>query len=254
MTLASLPAGYMAVEARGVRVVAHESVAAAVQAALATARTLHGWAGAQPGAVALQGRAVAWRLALAEQTNVVVRHSRHGGLLAAVTGDLFLPPTRAPQELAIATRLRAAGVATPQVLAYAVYPGPGPFARADVVTRALDGADLPDAWRAATTDASRQAIVHAVAALFRQLRHAGAVHPDLNLKNVFVVRGVPPVAQVLDVDRIEFRDADSADAAYRNFVRFVRSARKWRDRHGLVFDDATFLEPLARTARAPEAP
>lgn len=253
MTRTSVPAGYTATEARGVRLVAHESVADAMAAALATAPTLHSWAGARPGAQALQGRATAWRATLADGTDVVVRHSRHGGLLAPLTGDLFLAPTRAPHELAASVRLLAAGVRTPQVLAYAVYPALGLFARADVVTRALRGADLPDAWRAATDAGARAAIVLAVATLLRQLRHAGAAHPDLNLKNIFVTPGPAPVAHVLDVDRVVFYGADSTDAAFRNLVRLVRSARKWRTERGVAFDEATFLAPLALTIGAQES-
>jgi len=49
-------------------------------------------------------------------------------------------------------RLADAGVPTPEIVAYAVYPAFGPFARADVATRALDGRDFPEAWRAAADD------------------------------------------------------------------------------------------------------
>ncbi|MBI1809125.1 MAG: hypothetical protein HYR75_04445 [Gemmatimonadetes bacterium] len=249
-----VPSGYTQVATRGTRAVAHTSVAAELGAALSTARTLHGWAAARPEKRPLQGRETAWRVTLDDGTPIVVRHSRHGGFLAPLTGDLFLAPTRAPGELAASARLLAAGVPTPQVLAWAVYPAFGPFARADVVTRALDGADLPDAWAATPDPAARQAIVRAVATLLRQLRHAGAVHPDLNLKNVFIAAGDAPVAYVLDVDRIRFREADSTDAAYRNLVRLVRSARKWRAKRGLDFDEQTFLEPLALTVGARGAP
>lgn len=252
MRRTSVPAGYAAVEARGARVVAHESVTDAMTTALAAAPTLHAWAGARPGARALQGRATAWRATLDDGTDVVVRHSRHGGLLAPLTGDLFLAPTRAPHELAVAARLLAAGVRTPQVLAYAVYPALGPFARADVMTRALDGADLPDAWRVASDGGERAAIVRAVANLLRQLRHAGAAHPDLNLKNIYCTPAPAPVAYVLDVDRVVFFGADSTDAAFRNLVRLVRSARKWRTERGFAFDEATFLAPLALTVGAQE--
>jgi len=249
VSLPNVPAGYVAAEVRGARVVAHQTVQHAVREALGSSASLHAWAAKQSGARALQGRAVAWRTMLGD-ADVVVRHSRHGGLLAPITGDLFLAP-RAPHELAASLRLRGAGVPTPEVLAYVRYPA-GPFARVDVVTRALDGADLPDAWRAADS-AARHAIVKAVATLLRELRRAGAVHPDLNLKNVFIA-GDPPVAYVLDIDRVLFREADSTDAAYRNLVRFVRSARKMRDAHRLEFDDATLLEPLALTIGAKAAP
>ena len=70
---------------------------------------------------------------------MVVRHSRHGGLLAPVTGDRFLAPTRAPQELATSLRLIDAGVSTPEIIAYAVYSAGGPFRRSDIATREVEG-------------------------------------------------------------------------------------------------------------------
>ena len=239
---------------RGIRVMAHESVASALTAVLAGGNTLHTWAARTPHAVALQGRATAWRVTLSSGEDVVVRHSVHGGMLAALTGDLFLSPTRAPAELAASLRLRAAGVPTPEVLAYAIYPAFGPLVRADVVTRTLEGRDLPDAWRATTEPAARTAIVQAVAELLRRLRHAGAVHPDLNLKNVFIMPTSDGVqAAVLDVDRVLFGEANSATAAYRNLIRLVRSARKWRRTVGLDFDDPAVLMPLTATAGSERA-
>src|SRR5439155_892053 len=54
----------------------------------------------------LEGRGIAYAIALpVSGTRAVVRHNRHGGLLAPVTRDLFLPPTRAPYELSTAMRL-----------------------------------------------------------------------------------------------------------------------------------------------------
>ena len=247
-------APYHETTTRGIRVMAHESVASALTAVLAGGNTLHTWAARTPNAVALQGRATAWRVTLASGEDVVVRHSAHGGMLAALTGDLFLSPTRAPAELAASLRLRAEGVPTPEVLAYAIYPAFGPLVRADVVTRTLEGRDLPDAWRATTEPAARTAIVQAVAELLRRLRHAGAVHPDLNLKNVFIMPTRDGVqAAVLDVDRVLFGEANSATAAYRNLIRLVRSARKWRRTVGLDFDDPAVLMPLTATAGSERA-
>ena len=92
------------------------------------------------------------------EIDVVVRHSQHGGMLAAVTGDLFRWPGRAPWELEVSRRLRHAEVATPEVVAYLVYPAGPLFCRNDVATRRLpDGEDLPAAWRHAPP-AEREAL------------------------------------------------------------------------------------------------
>jgi 3-deoxy-D-manno-octulosonic acid kinase len=245
VTEALAPPGYESFLVGRARVVARQPLTGAVRSAMASS-TLHEFASRQPGASALAGRGTAWAAALPNGVDVVVRHARHGGALAGLTGDLFLAPTRAPLELAIALRLAAAGVPTPEVVAYAVYPVLGPLARADVATRALRGADFPDAWRATSDGAARQSLLAALAALLRALRAAGALHPDLNLKNVFIAPGAGvPTAFVLDVDRVEFGEPGSARIAAENLARLMRSARKWRKRWNLDIDEFTDLAPLA---------
>jgi hypothetical protein len=169
-------------------------------------------------------------------TAVVVRRNRHGGLFRFITGELFSLPTRAPLELANALRLTEAGVNTPQVIAYATYPAFMNFGRCDVVTRRLpQGADLPDVWRAADSSA-RKALLAAIADLLHSLTRGGAWHADLNLKNIYIAgTGSDITPYVLDVDRVSF--PDNSDIAERNFSRLARSARKWRDRWGLNFDE-----------------
>jgi len=196
--------------------------------------SLHGWAASQPLARAMQGRTTAWATALPGGVEVVVRHSRHGGILAPITGDRFLAPTRAPAELAAALRLADAGVPTPEVLAYAVYPALGPLARADVATGLLRGLVLPEAWRAAAGEDARSPLVEALATLLAALRRAGAHHPDLNVRNVLVLDAASgPVAAVLDVDRMVFGAAGDAGPAARNLRRLIRSVAKERAGYGL---------------------
>ena len=140
---------------------------------------------------------------------MVVRHSRHGGLLAPVTQDVFLAPTRAPRELDIAIRLRAAGVPTPEVIAYARYAAIPGIERADVVTREIGGHEL-----ASPADAE---------GLLAALRDAGAVHPDLNMRNVLVDGAT---AFVLDIDTVYFLRPGDRHVDERNRSRLMRSAKK----------------------------
>jgi hypothetical protein len=247
----TVPPGYESFEVRGVRAVAQSALASVVREVLG-AGTLHQWAARQPGARAMQGRAIAWSTALPNGLAVVVRHSQHGGALAALTGDLFLAPTRAPAELVAAVRLAHAGVPTPEVGAYAVYPAIGPFVRADVATRTLVGADFPDAWRAAATDIPRlQMLIDALARLLRAMRVAGAVHPDLNLKNVFIVdSGAEATAFVLDVDRVAFVSPGDDRAFILNVERLKRSAEKWRSERGLAIDTTAFARSLSLAMHA----
>jgi len=238
----TLPPGYVRSALGAADLVAREWASAALCDALRAHGTLHRWAEARPDREALRGRGVSWATTLtpmsAASVPVVVRHSRHGGALAGLTGDVFLRPTRAPHELTTATRLAAAGVATPEIIAYAVYPLVTSFARSDVMTRRLpSGQDFPAAWSADPSPNARAAIIDAVAALLRALSTAGAHHADINIKNVYIAGdGTSRTAYVLDVDRVSF---DAGDAAAQNFARFARSVRKWNELHALgVGDDA----------------
>lgn len=231
--MAAVPPGYVSFTVRGAEVVSLQACERAVRTALGTG-TLHAWAAARPERRALRGRGVAWAATLPDgETDVVVRHSRHGGALARVTGDRFVAPTRAPRELATSTALRAAGVSTPEVVAIAVYPAGPLLRRADVATRLVpNGRDLaavvadcgePPAW------------VPAVVALLHALAAAGARHPDLNLKNVLLS---PDGAWALDVDVVAL-GTPPAEAARHNAARLARSLEKWRRLHGLpVADEA----------------
>jgi 3-deoxy-D-manno-octulosonic acid kinase len=238
---------------RAAEVVALAGAADAVAAALAAAGTLYGYAARQPGARALQGRAPVYAAALPHgAARVVVRHSRHGGLLAPLTGDRFLRPTRAPLELAAAVRLAGAGVPTPEVVAYALYPAGPLLRRADVATREVTNArDLGDLLAEAAGEAAGTPTwVAPVAARLAALARAGAHHPDLNVKNVLLARrGDRLTAYVLDVDRVRFGDLGDPGVAAANAARLARSARKRRDAGLASVSDATLAVLAAATQR-----
>ena len=238
----------------GADVVALAPLARAVRAAM-TAGTLYEFAERQHaagthGARQMHGRGPVYAVTLPDQaTRVVVRHARHGGLLAPLTGDRFLVPTRAPRELALSYRLRDAGVRTPEVVAYALY-GVAPLvARSDVATREVAGRDLGESLRDA--GAPRAAMLEATADLVRALGRAGARHPDLNVKNVLLAPAPDGAfeAWVLDVDRIHLRTPGDPRVTARNLERLARSARKWRARHGVEIGDDE-LDRLASLASA----
>jgi len=239
------PDGYERVAGRGgAEGVALRSAAAAVGEAL-HAGTLYEYGARHPGRRALMGRAPAYAVPLpGGAARVVVRHSRHGGLLAPLTGDRFLPPTRAPRELATALRLARAGVPTPELVAYVVYPAGPLFRTADVATReVVGGRDLAALLGDRTAgDATRQAALDATAELLRALAAAGARHPDLNVKNVLIAprADASAAAYVLDVDRVAF-GAPGSGVAAANLRRLVRSLQKWRREHALPVSDDDIL-------------
>lgn len=242
------PEGYLAFSVRGNRVLARDWAAEAVREAL-TCGTIYEWAAAQRHPDLMRGRGVSYGVDLPAgkakelSTAVVIRRNRHGGLLRFLTGEHFLLPTRAPFELHTALRLSSHGIPTPEVIACAVYPTAGFFARSDVMTRRLPkGDDLPAVWRDAN-DPAREFLLLAVARLLRKLTAAGAWHADLNLKNIYIAgEGKATDAYLLDVDRVTF--PEGTDVASRNFERLARSARKWRERWGLDFSE----EALAKLA------
>lgn len=233
--------GYVHLDAEGCKAVARDWAASAVAKAL-NVGTLHDWAYLQPLRGEMRGRGVIYAVNLPTNpaTPVVVRRNRHGGLLHGLTGEYFLAPTRAPLELAISLRLAAAGIPTPEVIAYAIYPAAGIFARSDVMTRRLpDGDDVPAVWKKASK-AERDSLLVAVARLLGALEGVGAWHADLNLKNIYIAGvGTELTAYLLDVDRVTF--PGGTDIGARNFNRLARSARKWRRRWGLDFDEDSLV-------------
>jgi hypothetical protein len=239
------PAGFVRVAAGRCVAMAREAHADDARRMLAEG-SLYEAAARDLGARTLQGRGVAYAVALpVTGTRAVVRHNRHGGLLAPLTRDLFLPPTRAPRELAVATRLGALGVPTPEVLMYGVSAVALLFRRADVVTREIDaGRDLAAFMRPRTPDDERAAAWAATRELVRTMNDAGVRHHDLNVKNVLLAPGESGLAAyLLDVDRVTFGAPGSAEIAGANVARLMRSARKWRDERGARFDERE-LAPL----------
>ena len=244
------PAGYERFNIGETLVVARAAAVHGVRLALDGAGTLHAWAATAPEAVGFQGRGTAWGVRLpGGAIDVVVRHAHRGGELRTIRGDRFVWPGRAPWELETSLRLQEAGVRTPDVVAYALYPaGPG-FCRCDVATRRLPpGSEFPTAW-ADSDDTVKDRLLVAVGELLRDLAAAGAQHADLNAKNLYLARdGGRWHAWVLDVDRMRFRTPRDADVAAQNLARLVRSLKKLRNRKTMAMADAD----LARLAEVTE--
>ncbi|HET6679574.1 MAG TPA: lipopolysaccharide kinase InaA family protein [Gemmatimonadaceae bacterium] len=230
---------------RGADVTARTGCVASIAETLAEG-TIYAWAAAHPERREFSGRAPVYAVPLPgcdEAMRVIVRRATHGGLFARLTGDLFLRP-RAPHELRVSLRLTDAGVPTPAVIAYALYrssaiPG-APLLRSDVLTREITGGRDLVAWlgAAGTNTDDRGRAIDATRALLASLTSAGALHPDLNMKNILIADdGDALTAWVLDVDRVSFgaRGAQRIDSANRD--RLLRSARKWRETRGLAMSD-----------------
>jgi len=253
--MAAVPSGYVRVEHTEAEVVALASHAAAVREALAGG-TLYQWAASHPERRVYSGRLPAYAAPLpGGGPRVVVRRAHHGGWLATVTGDLFFPPTRAPRELEVSQRLEQAGILTPEVVAYAVYPAGPLLRRSEVATREIAPAeDLGAGLLAARDPDARRALLRLAGELLVALTRAGAWHPDLNVKNILLAPDQYGVrrAYLLDVDRVRFVAPGDVAAARANWARLLRSARKWRARHGAGFDEAELGALCALASGRPE--
>ena len=234
-----VPAGFVRITAGRNVVVAREEHVEDARRMLERG-TLYESAMRDPAARPMEGRGIAYAVPLPmTRTRAVVRHNRHGGLLAPLTRDLFLPPTRAPRELEISLRLRGAEIATPEMLMYGTSPAAFPFLRADVVTREIEhGRDLATFMSPGRPAEERGAAWSATRDLLRTMRDAGVRHHDLNVKNVLLAPAVWGLeAFLLDVDRVTFHARGDARVAAANVARLRRSARKWRDERGAAFDE-----------------
>jgi hypothetical protein len=264
----ALPDGYVRVAVGPAALVCRADLAGActdaLRAAPAASPTLHAWAGAHPARCTFHGRAPTYAAPLPGTDVVaVVRHGRHGGLLAPLTRDLFVTPTRAPRELATSRTLQARGIRTPELLAYVLYPAPLGLRRVDVATRLVDGGrDLARALTDPPGDADVRPWVRATAALLHAMGHAGARHPDLNFKNVLLTPAAHDAAAfdawVLDVDVL--RLAPGAPDASRarsitaaNLERLERSLRKAEARWGLSATTLELAMLRALALRGPDA-
>jgi hypothetical protein len=234
----TVPPGYVAYSDKGAEGALLASLEAPLRSAIAGG-SFYGYAEHHPQARTFTGRGVAYAVPLPEgAADVVIRRSRHGGMLAAFTGDKFFGATRAPKELEISLTLQRRGVPTPEVVAYASYPADALRRRADVVTRevprsrdllaALIGADL----------ARKQAAAAATGLLLHRMSLASARHPDLNIKNILLADAPDGAfeAYVLDVDRVWFDAPGSVRATLANWRRFSRSVQKHRAEIGDGFE------------------
>ncbi len=220
--------------------VARRDIAPAVRRALAETGSLHRWAAAQPDRRVFTGRGEAYGVLLGSAP-AVVRHARHGGLLAPLLGDLFAGRPRFWREAALARLLAGGGVRTPAVLAGVRYRA-GPLHRADVATERIDGADLVETFFGDQPPSGRPrtAALEAVGRLIRRLHDLGYVHPDLQLRNLLVTdpAAPAPAAWLLDVDTCRPMRGDPDAERARNLARFERSWAKWNARLGPRLTDA----------------
>lgn len=249
-----VPEGYVVVRRPRMEGMAAAPCAAAIVAILER-ETLYDWARAHPERRAFTGRLPAFAVPLTDcGARVVVRHAYHGGLLGRLRGDIFLAPTRAPREVAMALFLRRLGVATPRVMAYVTYAAGAMLRRCDVATEEVpDATDLATFLASADAD-SREAAWRATALLLGRLQQAGVWHPDLNARNVLLARTEDSdalTAVLLDIDRAQLVLPGDPQLAAANLQRLIRSLRKLSRTAALSLSESDFASFAAKVRDTP---
>ena len=233
--------GYARITSPRARGIALESCKSALESILVN-ETLYDFAARQPEARKFQGRATVYAVNLPDNCgSAVVRRSMRGGWLAGLNTDLFLPPTRGLRELIASLRLRSAGVSTPEIVAFLVYPAGSFLRRGDVLTREIVGEDLGVVLSGPSE--KRSAALESAAALVASLSCAGVHHADLNLRNILISSDA---AYILDIDRVRFHTPGDPIVLRANVERLQRSLRKRRHLDQLPVDEKEIVAFGAR--------
>lgn len=214
---------------KGVDAFAAPEIEAWVRTTLVSGRRLYEAAALEAVAV-LEGRGPV-PVVSTELGHWVVRRYRRGGWLAApLLGERYLRlgVERPLREAEASAEARCRGIATPRVVAGAVYRN-GPFYRADLITEFIaDASDLVDTlFRAEHSDSERAEILYGVGKLVGKSAAAGIEHRDLNARNVLLERGLYGfVPLLLDLDRCRVLPPGVAGNPAPMLKRLVRSLRK----------------------------
>jgi predicted Ser/Thr protein kinase len=214
----------------------------------------------------LKGRTPHPSIPFEKGKRVVLRQYSHGGLLRAITGNLYFFGARSFRELALTEEIRSCGIPTiPSIGAihYCIF---FPFYQAYFLSVEVPHAmDLIQYFNGINTHPSREDIfskrktIRSVGLLVRQFHQAGFFHGDLQLKNILVAGDQ---LLLIDFDRSYRKSTLSAIERMKNLLRLNRSVEKWR-RFGLSItrtdrwrfflayagDDKTIKEIIGKTLR-----
>jgi len=215
----------------------------------------------------LKGRTPHPSIPFEEGKRVVLRQYSHGGLLRAITGNLYFFGARSLRELALTEEIRSCGIPTiPSIGAIhnCIF---FPFYQAYFLSVEVPHAmDLIQYFNGINARPSREDIflkrktIRSVGLLVRQFHQAGFFHGDLQLKNILVAGDQ---LLLIDFDRSYRKSTLSARERKKNLLRLNRSVEKWR-RLGLPItrtdrwrffsayagDDEKIRETMAKTLRS----
>ncbi|MCX5811800.1 MAG: hypothetical protein NT178_04560 [Proteobacteria bacterium] len=164
--------------------------------------------------------------------HIACRKYIHGGLLRAITGDIFFSAKRVNEELEILLYLKERGF--PVVQPY------GLIVRKNFVTKSLciltvfeeNAADLLEVLNASTRK-KRFRIIKMLAQLMWRMETLGVYHPDLHLNNVLVT--AEGALTFLDFDRAQRKSIAKTDMEWM-FWRLNRYVEKMERQGKLKVD------------------
>ena len=191
----------------------------------------------------LKGRTLHPSIPIEDGKRMVLRQFSHGGLLRAITGNLYFFGARSFRELALTEEIRSCGIPTIPTIGAIHHWIFFPFYQACFLSLEVPHAmDLIQYFNGIEAHPSRENIsskrktIRSLGLLIRQFHQAGFFHGDLQLKNILVAGDQ---LLLIDFDRSYRKSTLSVKERMRNLLRLNRSVEKWR-RFGL---------PITRTDR-----
>ena len=191
----------------------------------------------------LKGRTLHPSIPLEDAKRMVFRRYSHGGLLRAVTGNLYLFGARSFRELALTEEIRSCGIPTIPSIGAIHHRIFFPFYQAYFLSLEVPRAmDLIQYFQEMVAPPSRKNLslkrktIRSAGLLIRQFHQAGFFHGDLQLKNILIAGDQ---LLLIDFDHSYRKPALSIQERMKNLLRLNRSVEKWK-RLGL---------PITRTDR-----
>ena len=180
----------------------------------------------------VKGRTLHPSLPLEGGKRMVLRQYSHGGVLRALTGNLYLFGARSFQELALTEEIRSSGIPTVSSLGAIHHRIFFPFYQAYFLSLEVPHAiDLIQFFQETVAMPSPETLslkrktIRSAGLLIRQFHQAGFFHGDLQLKNILVAGDQ---LLLIDFDRSYRKPALSVQERIKNLLRLNRSVEKWK--------------------------
>jgi len=182
----------------------------------------------------LPGRTLHPSIPIKNGERLVIRRYSHGGLLRAVTRDLYFLGSRSFQELALTEEILSCGISTIQPIGAIHQLIAPPFYKACLLSLEVPQAiDLIQYFKKINPQPSPEELlfkrraIRSAGRLLREFHKAGFFHGDLQLKNILVTGDR---ALLIDFDRSCRKKLVSTEERMRNLLRLNRSVEKWKHR------------------------